>query len=175
MRPALIAALALVLPACQDSPTTAGTRRNPMPNLDAAQTSTVNQDFVLGFTQWVPCANGGSGELVSISGPLHEVFHSTFNGNTVLISVLDNTQSLSGTGLTTGDRYHGMGTTRFVTTIALGGLLTTHTFVNSFRMAGQGSGNDVAVHETYHVTVNSNGVLTANVDNFSVTCLWVGP
>jgi hypothetical protein len=26
------------------------------------------------------------------------------------------------------------------------------------------------VHETFHVTINANGVVTATVDNFSVEC-----
>ena len=42
--------------------------------------------------------------------------------------------------------------------------------MNNFRIIGQGPGNNFLVHETFHVTINANGVVTATVDNFSVEC-----
>ena len=44
------------------------------------------------------------------------------------------------------------------------------TYINNFRIVGQGNGNNFLVHETYHVTVNANGEATAYVDNFRVEC-----
>ena len=44
------------------------------------------------------------------------------------------------------------------------------TFVNNFRIVGQGTDNNFLVHQTFHVTVNANGMLTALVNNFSVEC-----
>ncbi|MBI4420235.1 MAG: hypothetical protein HY560_05360, partial [Gemmatimonadetes bacterium] len=44
------------------------------------------------------------------------------------------------------------------------------TYVNNFRIIGEGSGNNLLVHATSHITVNANGELTAVVDNFSVEC-----
>jgi hypothetical protein len=42
--------------------------------------------------------------------------------------------------------------------------------VNNFRIIGQGTGNNFLVHETFHITVNADGTMTASVDNFSVDC-----
>jgi hypothetical protein len=44
------------------------------------------------------------------------------------------------------------------------------TFVNNFRIIGQGPGNNFLVHENFHITVNVNGTLTVFRDNFSVEC-----
>ncbi|HMH83261.1 MAG TPA: hypothetical protein VK531_10350 [Gemmatimonadales bacterium] len=44
------------------------------------------------------------------------------------------------------------------------------TFVNNFYMIGQGPGDNFKVHETFHFPINANGVVTAVVDNFRVTC-----
>jgi hypothetical protein len=124
-------------------------------------------DFT-GFTVFVPCANGGAGELVTFEGPLH-----------VLITVtLDNRggfhakshfqpQGLSGTGADTGDKYQATGVTQdhFNGKVGL-----TFTSVNNFRIIGQGKGNNFLVHENLHLTINANGVATAVHDNFSIDC-----
>jgi hypothetical protein len=44
------------------------------------------------------------------------------------------------------------------------------TFVNNFRIIGQGPGNNFLVHEVFHITFNANGSITAFVDKFSVDC-----
>jgi hypothetical protein len=45
------------------------------------------------------------------------------------------------------------------------------TFVNNFKIIGQGPGNNFLVHQNVHITVNANGTLTASVDNFSTECM----
>lgn len=76
-------------------------------------------------------------------------------------------QGISGTGLTTGDKYQATGVTQqeFNATAGL-----TQKFINNFRMIGQGPGNNFLVHETFHVTITPNGDVTSTVDNFSVEC-----
>jgi hypothetical protein len=44
------------------------------------------------------------------------------------------------------------------------------TFINNFRIIGQGPGNNFLVHENSHVTINANGVITSFHDNFTVEC-----
>jgi hypothetical protein len=46
----------------------------------------------------------------------------------------------------------------------------TFTYINNFRMIGQGPGNNFLVHTTNHVTINANGEATATVDNTSTEC-----
>jgi hypothetical protein len=45
-----------------------------------------------------------------------------------------------------------------------------YTYVNNFRIIGQGPGNNYLIHNNFHYTINANGELTAWVDNFSAEC-----
>ena len=77
-------------------------------------------------------------------------------------------QGLQGTGVVTGDSYNATGVTQDTTTVGTVG--STFSFVNNFRMIGQGPGNNFLVHENFHVTVNANGDVTVVHDNFSIDC-----
>lgn len=134
----------------------------------AAETFTVSSLFPIDILVFIPCAAGGAGELVELTGSLHDVFHVTFTSSGAFrLSFSDNPQGITGTGLTTGDKYQGTGITRD----NFGGRLGfEETFVNNFRIIGQGSGNNFLIHENFHITVNANGTVTSFHDNFSAEC-----
>jgi len=134
----------------------------------AAETFTVSSSFPIDFLVYIPCADGGAGELVELTGSLHDVFHVTFTpGGTYRVSFSDNPQGITGTGWTTGDKYQGTGITRD----NFGGRIGyEETFVNNFKIIGQGTDNNFLIHENLHITVNANGTLTVFHDNFSVEC-----
>jgi hypothetical protein len=135
----------------------------------SATTTTVSQSFPISLTVFVPCANGGAGEDVALSGNLHDLFSLTFNGSGgVHVKTLDNPQGVSGVGLTTGTKYQGTGVTQSEFNAQVG---FETTFVNNFRIIGACPGNNFLVHENFHVTVNPDGTVTAFVDNFSVACM----
>jgi hypothetical protein len=137
----------------------------------AAGTVTTNTIIPISFTTFVPCANGGAGEYVALSGYLHEVLSVTLDrSGGVHLTESYNPQGVTGTGLTTGAKYQGAGITRPITNItAPGGY--TDTFEDIFRIIGQGSGNNLLVHENFHITVNPDGTVTTFHDTFSVTCV----
>ena len=122
------------------------------------------------FQVFVPCANGGAGEVISLDGPLHILITFTINGKNVSGKTHFQPQGLSGVGLDTGDKYQATGVTqdRFKASLQNGQFNAT--FVNNFRMIGQGPGNNFLVHENFHVTVNANGEVTADVGNFRIEC-----
>jgi len=122
-----------------------------------ASSFTANSFFPIELTVFVPCANGGLGEDVELSGTIHDLFHVTVNDNTVHVKTHDQPQGVTGTGLVTGDKY----------TAAVG---QEETFINNFRIIGQGNGNNFLVHENFHITVNANGTITSFHDNFTVDC-----
>jgi hypothetical protein len=110
------------------------------------------------------------GEPVQLSGNLHDLFHVTFDGaGGAVLKVLDNPQGVSGVDLLTGAKYQGTGETEFVETFAAGGTFTD-TFVNNFKIIGQGTSPNYLVHENFHITVNPDGTVTSFHDNFSITC-----
>jgi hypothetical protein len=134
----------------------------------AASTSTVNQTIPVDFTIFVPCAAGGAGELVQLTGTVHQVFVMTSDGSGGLhVEAIINPQGLSGIGLTTGDTYRGNGTTtsHFTLTSAI-----NQTYVNKLVMIGPGPGNNFLVRETFHFTLNANGEFSVFFDKFSVEC-----
>jgi hypothetical protein len=131
---------------------------------------TNNESIPFNLTIFVPCANGGAGELVALSGSLHVLTTVTINGNNVSMSTHSQPQGVSGVGLTTGDKYRGTGVTRSDTNYDNVDFPFVTTYVNNFRVIGQGPGNNFTVHETLHTTVNANGDATADFDNIKVDC-----
>lgn len=121
-----------------------------------------------GFTVFVPCANGGAGEDVVFLGTLHILETATINGNKVRLKFHFQPQGLQGIGTVTGDKYNATGVTQETDNIATVGAETT--FVNNFRMVGQGPGNNFSVHQVFHITVNANGDITSVVDQFTTDC-----
>ena len=120
------------------------------------------------LTVFVPCAALGAGEFVQMSGSLHVLFVTTTDNQGGFHSEFHfQPQGISGTGLTTGAKYQATGETQGTFNGKIG---SETTFINNFKIIGQGPGNNFMNHETFHVTVNPDGTLTAFVDNFSVTC-----
>jgi len=141
------------------------------PALASANSSTTNVKFPIQVALTVPCANGGAGETVFLSGRLNSLFHITVDNTGGLhVKSHNNPQAVRGVGLTTGAKYRGTGVTQQRINFGATGLPFTTTFVNNFRIIGQGPGNNFLVHEIFHITVNANGTVKAVVDNFRVTC-----
>jgi hypothetical protein len=133
-----------------------------------ATTVTTSERVPVTVFAFVPCANDGAGELVLLTGTLHVLTHVTIDDQGGLhVKQHFQPQGVSGTGLTTGDTYHGTGVTQTEFNATAG---FEQTSINNFRIIGQGPDNNLLVHSTFHVTVTPNGDVTTVVDNFSVEC-----
>ena len=130
----------------------------------------VNDRTDINLTIFVPCAAGGVGEIVDLSGPLHTLISFTINGNNVSGYFHFQPQGISGTGETTGAKYQGTGVTQESFKASLQNGQFNFTFINNFRIIGQGPGNNFLVHETLHFTINADGTVTVFHDNFSIDC-----
>ena len=131
----------------------------------------VNDSTDINLTVFVPCAAGGAGELVDLSGRLHTLIIFTINGNNVSGMAHFQPQGLSGTGETTGDKYQATGVTKDTSfKLSLQNGQANQTFVNNFRIIGSGAGNNFLVHEEAHITFNANGTVTVFHDNLSIEC-----
>lgn len=119
--------------------------------------------------QFVECANGGAGEEVLLTGLLHVLITETTDARGRLHTTAQfQPMGAIGIGSTTGDVYRATGATR-ETTNGLEIPFET-TFVNNFRIIGPGTGNNLLIHEVFHVTVNAQGVVTVVVDLLSEDC-----
>lgn len=132
----------------------------------AAVVSSDNLSVPFTFSEFVPCANGGTGETVNLSGDLHVLIHQTVSASGEVVTKLQgNPQGISGIGEITGDKYQATGVPDDIEHGT-----GTFTFINNYRIIGRGPGNNLLVHQTLHVTVNANGNVTATVDNTRVDC-----
>ena len=117
---------------------------------------------------FIPCADGGTGEVVTLSGNLHILLRYTESpGGGIHAASHFQPQGISGLGETTGDRYQATGVTQDQFNVTVG---VDETFINNFRIIGQGRGNNYLVQEVFYITFNANGSITAFVDKFSVDC-----
>ena len=130
----------------------------------------VNNTTDISISVFIPCAAGGAGEVVDLSGPLHTLISFTVNANNASGYFHFQPQGITGTGETTGLKYQATGITQQSFSGSLQNGQANLTFVNNFRIIGQGPGNNFLVHETMHVTINADGTLTVSFDNLTVDC-----
>jgi hypothetical protein len=131
---------------------------------------TINDRTDVDFTVYIPCAAGGLGEVVALAGPLHTMLSYTINSNNVGGLFHFQPQGISGLGESSGNTYQAMGVTKESFKVSLQNEQAAVTFVNNFRLVGQGTGNSFLVHESLHFTFNANGSVTVIHDNFMVEC-----
>ena len=133
-----------------------------------ASTTTITDFFPIAETAFVPCANGGAGELVQVSGTLRRQTHITVNENRVNTKFHFQLEA-SGVGLLTGDVYQAVRVTETIQNFAIGGPFASFTTAHVFMLIGQGPDNNLRAHQNFHFTV-ANGEITSNVENISVDC-----
>lgn len=136
-------------------------------NAPAQAAVSSNISFPVAFNVFVPCANAGLGEVVALTGDIHDMFKMTADSAGLSIDLHDNPQGVSGRGLTTGDKYQATGVTRL--NFSSEGAIDL-TYVNNFRIIGQGPGNNFSVHDNLHVSISAEGEVTAFHDNFRADC-----
>ncbi len=115
---------------------------------------------------FVPC----TGEIIHVDGELHTLITYTINENHVSGTAHFQPQGMTGYSLITGAKYQGTGVTQRRFNASLQSGQTVMTFVNNFRIIGQGDAANVLVHQTTHITINANGVVTATTDNIGAEC-----
>ena len=134
----------------------------------AAQQSDLVADIVIPFTN-SGTVNPCNGEVVSLSGTVNLRSHVTIDQNGgIHFNIHENTQGLSGTGLTTGAKYQVNSAEDQETNFK--SLPAESTFTMHSNVIAQGSVPNFVFHLTTHVTVNANGEVTALVLNQSSDC-----
>jgi hypothetical protein len=123
-------------------------------------------------TLFVRCANGGTGELVDLSGQIHEdVFINTNKAGKVVVRTRSQLQGVSGIGRSSGDRYHASQEAQGSEHIdTIDNLPFSFSFVDSLRVIGQGPGNNFTAHYMAHLTVSASGNVAADMTHFSSDC-----
>jgi hypothetical protein len=129
-----------------------------------AVTEKIPFDFVLAPEE-------GCGEAIQLSGTLLAEFSFTeTSGGNVEIGFHFNPQGITGVGLTSGATYHATGETLGTTTVRANGGISD-TFVNNFKIIGEGSAQNFLETEIVHLTVNAKGEVTASVEKSMLRCV----
>lgn len=138
-------------------------------SVTAAQAAVVtNSTDSFAYAGWVPCANGGAGELMTGTIDAHVLVTSTVNDN-VDVTQFAFAPRGSLVGRVTGDTYRLTGVARGTYVDVQKSDRYTLTYVNRYLLIGPGPGNNLVVQETAHVTRDGDDVIVAR-DDFSVTC-----
>jgi hypothetical protein len=141
------------------------------PALAEATTSKTNITFPIDGDVFNPCT--AVGEIVHISGNIHFVETEVFDASGgIHITDINSSQEISGTGLTTGDKYQvifGGQDHEFISIVEEGANLVG-TSLTTGRVIGEGPGNNFVIHENFHFTMLADGTITAFVDNITVEC-----
>ena len=131
-----------------------------------ATTETSQQKIPVTLFAFLDC----TGELVEVSGNLHVVTHETINGKRATFTSHFQPMGLQGYGTVSGSMYNATGVTRQVNSLSLTDVQQTFTFVNRYHFVGTGGAASFFVKQTSHITVNANGEVTSQVDNFDSSC-----
>jgi hypothetical protein len=138
-------------------------------SVSAAQAEVVTNTTVsYDFSGWVPCANGGTGELVAGTIDAHLLDTSTVNDS---VDAWQFVFAPRGTliGRTTGDTYRLAGVQRGAYVTAAQSDQSVLTYVNRYLLIGRGNGNNLVVRETAHIT-RSGDDYVVQFDDYSIEC-----
>lgn len=137
----------------------------------AARTVTTIIRVPVDMSLFVPCANGGAGEVVTFTGTIFSVTHVTFDdAGGFHVDSHESEQGVAGVGATTGDRYQSIFVNLFNYNQASDSLPLTSSQELVYHVIGQGPGNDALIRITNHTTINANGTVTVAFDRLTVEC-----
>jgi hypothetical protein len=109
-------------------------------------------------------------EPVATSGNLHIVVTTTSdNRGGYHVTVGSNTESVTGTGLISGEKYTSS-TTNKDTYYAGAPFPQINTMIHNYELVSQSGTANLIMKITFHVTVDANGIPTAAVDNVQSGC-----
>lgn len=138
-------------------------------SVTAAEAAVVSNETVsYAYSGFVPCANGGTGELLTGTIDVHNLITSTVNGNVDSGQFQFQPQG-SLVGTITGDTYQLTGVTRGTYSESRQSGESTLTYVNSYQLIGPGSGNNLQVREIAHLTLDGDDVVVQH-DDLSIEC-----
>ena len=129
-----------------------------------------NEKYPVTWWAWIPC----TGDEVLLEGFMHVLITETMDAKGGFHWKYHvQPQKLQGEVVwppdspNLGAKYNATGLTQDTFSGKKG---ETYTFINNYRMIGQSKAPNFMVHETWHITINANGEVTAVVDNYKVKC-----
>jgi len=119
-------------------------------------------------TFFVPCANGGAGEDVSLTGTINIVDQVIFNDHGFTLTYHTNPHAVTGVGLSTGDTFTASGGSQGTITGSFENEQFTGFYTEQLRIVGQNS--TFIVNYKFHVTITSDGNVSTSISEETVDC-----
>ncbi len=137
-------------------------------NADPAFSTKQRLDVPIATLYLNPC----NGEVLAVNGVEHEVMTtSTTPANKwVRQRLFISYQDLNGVGLTTGTAYRVSGITKQSESVFEGFFPRDFTTVDTLKLIPNGGGDTLMLHQNTHVTIHTDGTVTAVVDNARIEC-----
>jgi hypothetical protein len=117
---------------------------------------------------YVPCANGGAGENVALSGETNFVYQLSWNEQGFNLSYHFNHHGVTGVGLSTGETFVGSGGNQ---TVASGSFVDgKFESISTQQMRVTGQNTSFAMNYKYHITVTPDGNVAVQIIEETVDC-----
>ena len=119
-------------------------------------------------TLFVPCANGGAGEDVALTGFTNFIYQLSWTDHGFTLVYHDNVHHVTGIGVSSGESFVASGGTNG---IVMGSWVNNQwigTTVRKMRIIGQHT--NFSITYKYHITVTPNGNVTVNSSEQTAGC-----
>ena len=132
----------------------------------STRTSLVAVPFMNTF--YVPCANGGAGEQVILSGATNFVYQLQWNEQGFSLSYHFNHHGVTGVGVSSGEKFVGTGGNQTVASGSWTNDKWESITTEQFRVTGQNV--TFVVTYKYHITVTANGEVVVQIFEETADC-----
>lgn len=119
-------------------------------------------------TLFVPCANGGAGEDVTLTGFTNFIYQMTWTDQNFTLVYHDNVHKVTGVGASSGETFVASGGTNGT---VMGSWVNSQwigTTIQQLRVVGRN--NSFFVTYKYHITITSDGKVTVNSNEDTADC-----
>lgn len=164
--------LASLLFSCTKDATgvTASTTETATSNNTSASSANENTIHSVPFETnvYVPCANGGAGEYVELSGFTNFIYQIEWNNNAFTMVYHDNVHQLTGVGASSGETFVASGGTNGT---VMGSWVSDQwvgTTTSKVKVVGPNANFTVTYKD--RITITRDGTVTVEIVNITVTC-----
>jgi hypothetical protein len=119
-------------------------------------------------TLFVPCANGGAGEDVTLTGFTNFIYQMTWTDQNFTLVYHDNIHKVTGIGASSGETFVASGGTNGTVMGSWVNSQWTGTTIQQLKVVGRNS--SFFVTYKYHITVTSDGKVTVNSNDDTADC-----
>ena len=119
-------------------------------------------------TLFVPCANGGAGENVVLTGFTNFIYQTSWTDHGFTLVYHDNVHQVTGTGVSSGESFRASGGTNGV---VMGSWVNNQwigTTIGQMRVIGQNT--SFVITYKYHITVTKDGTVVVESDELTTDC-----